>query len=291
MDLLSECYVLKKCMEFVLAFLLIHITSHSQKILIKGTVVDSSANIVLSNTSSVLFQAKDSFIVADTRTNEEGMFHFDNLLAPVDYVLLLRYPGYADYTHKISIKDVRKGVLDLRRINLTLKAKLLEEVVVKGQNSAIKIIGDTTEYVADSFKVKPNASVEDLLKQLPGLQVDQYGNITAHGARVKKVLVDGEEFFNDDPTLVTRNLRADMIGKVQVYDRKSDAAAFTGVDDRVRDKTINLKIKEDKNHGIFGKADVGGGIDKHYSLQGMINAFKAKRKVAAYATTSIILAV
>src|SRR6218665_1271584 len=101
--------------------------------------------------------------------------------------------------------------------------------------------------------------------------------------RVKKVLVDGEEFFSDDPTLVTRNLRADMIDKVQVYDKKSDAAAFTGIEDGVKDKTINLKIKEDKNHGLFGKADAGAGPE-HYNGKGMLNLFKGKRKASVFAS-------
>ncbi|WP_261387440.1 hypothetical protein [Chitinophaga pinensis] len=169
-----------------------------------------------------------------------------------------------------------------------MKEKLLKEVIVKSQTAIIKIKGDTTEFTADSFKVEANASVEDLLKQLPGLQVDQYGNITVQGKKVKKVLVDGEEFFGDDPTLVTRNLRADMIDKVQVYDKKSDAAVFTGIDDGVKDKTINLKIRQDKNHGVFGKVELGGGTDEHYNAQGMLNAFKGKRRLSVYGTTGNI---
>ena len=103
--------------------------------------------------------------------------------------------------------------------------------------------GDTTEYTADSFKVRPGASVEEMLRKLPGLQVDKDGKITAQGETVQKVLVDGEEFFGDDPTLATKNLQADAIDKVQVFDKKSDQATFTGIDDGEKTKTINLTLK------------------------------------------------
>ncbi|MBZ4188554.1 TonB-dependent receptor [Niabella beijingensis] len=262
--------------------------AYGQKTEITGIVVDSSANVRLTNASVVLLQAKDSFIVADTRADKDGRFRFPNISDTAAYVLFFSYPRYADYSHRVSMREAKNNLFDMNRLSLILKEKLLQEVIVKSQVSAIKLKGDTTEYTADSFKVQPNATVEDLLKQLPGLQVDQYGNITAQGQKVKKVLVDGEEFFSDDPTLVTRNLRADMIDKVQVYDKKSDAAAFTGIEDGVKDKTINLKIKEDKNHGIFGKAEAGGGTDQHYNAQGMLNAFKGKRKMAVYGTTSNI---
>lgn len=278
----------KKILAVIVISLILFNNTYAQNAIIKGQVVDSSVNANLKNASVVLLEAKDSFIVADARADAEGRFSFTNLYDTTSYVLFFSYPKYADYSHKISMKDAVNGVLDMNKVVLILKEKLLQEVVVKSNLGAIRIKGDTTEYVADSFKVQPNANVEDLLKQLPGLQVDQYGNITAQGQKVKKVLVDGEEFFSDDPTLVTRNLRADMIDKVQVFDKKSDAAAFTGIDDGVRDKTINLKIKEDKNHGIFGKAEAGVGTDKHYNAQGMLNAFKGKRKMAVYGTASNI---
>ncbi|GAA0544581.1 outer membrane beta-barrel protein [Chitinophaga japonensis] len=242
--------------------------------------------IPLVNASVVLLQEKDSFIVADTRTDEKGRFLFDGLADTAAYILFLSYPGYAAYSQKVEGRWLREGTGDLGTLGLVLKSKLLREVIVRSQVAAIRIKGDTTEYSAAQFKLQPNATVEELLRQLPGLQVDQYGNITAQGQKVKKVLVDGEEFFGDDPTLVTRNLRADMIDKVQVYDRKSDAANFTGIDDGVRDRTINLKVREDKNHGVFGKADLGAGTNEHYNGQGMLNAFSENRKMAFFTTFS-----
>src|ERR1700744_5076755 len=138
-----------------------------------------------------------------------------------------------------------------------LKRPLLSEGLIKGTRSAIKIKGDTTEFNAAAFTIQPNDKVEDLLRQLPGIQVDKDGKITAQGEEVKKVLVDGEEFFGDDPTLVTKNIRADMVDKVQLYDKKSDQATFTGIDDGQKTKTLNIKLKEDKKNGSFGKVEAG----------------------------------
>jgi len=268
--------------------LLYHMTSFAQSFTLKGSLKDTNLQLPLYRGSVVLLQARDSFIVADTRADKEGRFVFDHLSDTAGYILFFSYPGYAAYSHKITTEKPVNGVLDMGTVTLLLKEKLLREVIVKSQTAIIKIKGDTTEFTADSFKVQANADVEELLKQLPGLQVDQYGNITVHGQKVKKVLVDGEEFFGDDPTLVTRNLRADMIDKVQVYDKKSDAAVFTGIDDGVKDKTINLKIKEDKNNGVFGKVELGGGTDEHYNAQGMLNAFKKKRRMSVYGTNGNI---
>ncbi len=119
---------------------------------------------------------------------------------------------------------------------------------------------------------------------MPGLQVNNKGEITAQGQKVEKVLVDGEEFFSDDPAVVTANLRADAVDKVQVFDKKSDQAVFSGIDDGVKTKTINLQLKEDKKKGYFGKAEAGTNASGLNMGKGMINAFKGKRKFAAYAT-------
>ncbi len=146
--------------------------------------------------------------------------------------------------------------------------------------------GDTLAFMADSFQVKAGANVEDLLKKLPGIQVNKNGEITAQGERVQKVLVDGEEFFSDDPAVVTQNLRADAVKEVQVFDKKSDQATFSGIDDGEKSKTINLKLKDNMKKGYFGKAKIAGGTPDKFENDGMINAFKGKRKFSAFGTMS-----
>jgi hypothetical protein len=239
-------------------------------------------NVPLHRASIVLIRNKDSVIETHTRTAANGTFEM-HVANKGKYMLRISFPGFVDY---LEVLDVKKTTTDVGEKPLISKAHLLKEFVLTQQVSAIKIKGDTTEYMADSFKVKENATVEDLLKRLPGIQVDKNGNITAQGETVQKILVDGEEFFSDDPKVVTQNLQADAVKKVQVYDKKSDQSEFTGIDDGQKTKTINLELKEEKKKGYFGKLDAGGGTDNYYQGQGMINAFKAKRQASAFAIAS-----
>ncbi|RZK40863.1 MAG: TonB-dependent receptor [Pedobacter sp.] len=247
---------------------------------VKGRVIDSASNVKLKNATISILNAKDSTLHKFTRANEQGDFKIQTT-KPGDFILLLTYPEYADYVYQFKLDDTNPS-LDLKSIDLKLKATLLNEVIIKGKVAAIKIKGDTTEFNAASYTIQPNDKVEDLLKKLPGIQVDKDGKITAQGKTVPKVLVDGEEFFGDDPTLVTKNLRADMVDKVQLYEKRSDQAVFTGVDDGVKTQTINIQLKEDKKNGYFGKAELGIGSNKFYQGQAMFNAFKAKQKFSVF---------
>lgn len=251
---------------------------------IKGVVVDSAANTKLRNATISVLNAKDSTLYKFTRANVDGTFSIQPLRSG-NFILLLTYPEYADYVQTFKL-DVDASSLDLKHINMSSKAKLLNEVIIKGHAAAIKIKGDTTEFNASSYTIQPNDKVEDLLRKLPGIQVDKDGKITAQGKTVPKVLVDGEEFFGDDPTLVTKNLRADMVDKIQLFEKSSDQAAFTGVDDGVKTQTINIKLKEDKKNGYFGKVDAGGGNDNIYSAQVLFNKFRAKEKFSLFGTAS-----
>jgi hypothetical protein len=274
---------MRRILLAVVCIVLGHYSVLSQQGSISGTVRDTANGQNLSKAVVSLLRAKDSILQKFTRTSPEGHFQFSRVV-PGKYIVLVSYPKYADYVEPVTLDSA--GSIQLNQIALILKAKLLEEVVVRQKISAIKIKGDTTEFTADSFKVQANASVEELLKKLPGIQVDKDGKITAQGQKVQKVLVDGEEFFGDDPTLVTQNLRADMVDKVQVFDKKSDQAAFTGVDDGQTTKTINLKLKDNKKNGYFGKINAGGGTDGYFDNQAMINLFKKKKKLSVYGILS-----
>ncbi|MFT4155639.1 outer membrane beta-barrel protein [Parafilimonas sp.] len=269
--------------SILLFFLLVSMYASAQKATLKGVITDTASRQNLYNSTITLLHAKDSILYKFTRSDGKGNFIFENLDSG-KYVLLITYPNYADFVDELSFTDTSQ--INLAKIVLTLKANLLKDVIVNSVAGSIKIKGDTTEFAADSFKVQPNATVEDLLKKLPGIQVDKNGNITAQGEKVQKVLVDGEEFFGDDPTLVTQNLRADMVDKVQVYDKQSDQAAFTGIDDGQKEKTINLKLKDNKKNGYFGKANLGAGTNGYHDNQLMFNSFKGKQKFAVYGIVS-----
>ena len=273
---------MKTKLLFCFIFLLSFCYTFAQNIQIKGEIVDKEASSNLINASVAILQARDSILVKFTRVASDGSFKFNNM--PIgDYILLVTYPDYADYVESFKLNETIT-TKDFGKIGLLSKARLLNEVIVKGEAISMKVNGDTTEFNAGSFKVQPNAKVEDLLKQLPGISIDKDGKITAQGQAVNRILVDGEEFFGDDPTLVTKNIRSDMVDKIQLYDDKSENAKFTGIDDGQISKTINLKLKEDKKKGYFGKLDAGGGNDDFYSTQGLLNFFNNKKKFSVYST-------
>jgi len=251
---------------------------------VKGIVADTANFSRLQNATISILNAKDSTLYKFTRAAANGTFAISPMKKG-NFILLLTYPNYADYVSKFKLDSATQNI-DFKVINMDSKAKLLNEVIVKGQAAAIKINGDTTEFNAGSYTIQPNDKVEDLLKKFPGIQIDGEGKITAQGKTVSKVLVDGEEFFGDDPTLVTKNLRADMVDKVQLFEKSSDQAAFTGVDDGQKTTTLNIKLKEDKKNGYFGKVDAGVGTDDFYSGQLLFNKFKAKQKFSVYGIAS-----
>lgn len=169
---------------------------------VKGFIVDTASKTKVESATISVLNARDSILRKFTYTLKDGSFSISGL-APGRYIALITRHDYADYVEPF-ILDEQHTTHDFGNLNLTLKAKLLQEVIIKGKTSAIKIKGDTTEFNAASYVIQPNDKVEDLLRQLPGIQVDQNGKITAQGFTISKVLVDGEEFFGDDPTLVTK---------------------------------------------------------------------------------------
>ena len=155
---------------------------------------------------------------------------------------------------------------------------LLQETTVVGVKTEIVVKEDTIEYNADSYRTQPNAVVEDLLKRLPGVEVDSEGKITANGKEITKILVDGEEFFSDDPKVATKNLPVNMVDKLQVIDRKSDLARLTGVDDGEDETVINLTVKKGMKNGWFGNFTGGYGTDNRYTGNFMVNYFRDKNQ-------------
>jgi hypothetical protein len=269
-------------MRKTLALLLILATgiafkAHAQVAQVTGTIRDTINQSSPQNTVVLLMRPLDSNMVAYTRADAKGAFHFSGVPAG-DYLIWVSHPSFAAYRDSIHLAA---GPNDLGNIFLTLRSQILKEVIIKGANP-IRMKGDTVEFTADSFAVRPGATAEDLLKRLPGIQVDKNGKITAQGETVQKVLVDGEEFFGDDPTLATRNIAANAVDKVQVFDKKSDQAAFTGIDDGQTTKTINLKLKNGKKNGYFGKISGGLGTDGYYENTAAANFFKNKRKLSFF---------
>jgi hypothetical protein len=269
-----------KFVILITSIFLLCFSSFAQIANITGAVLDPNEKKAVHNAVIALLTPKDSILYKFTRSNAEGKYILKDV-KPGEYILMTTHPYFADLLDNVVIKND----MEIPEIALISKAKLMQEVIIK-TGSPIKIRGDTTVYTADSFKVSANANVEELLKKLPGIQVDKDGKIKAMGETVQKVLVDGEEFFGDDPGMAVKNLRADAVKEVQVFDKKSDQAEFTGIDDGKTQKTINLKLKEDKKTGYFGKIDLAGGpiknIDPRYNDNLLFSSFKGKRKLSAF---------
>jgi hypothetical protein len=227
---------------------------------VRGRLTDTAAHAIIADATVTVLDIRDSSLVAFSRSGASGQFAVKGL-SPGNYRLLVTHIGYRNLNRVFAITDLGK-LIDLGELVMVSKASTLEAVTVQNEAPPVVMRGaDTIEYNAGSFKTKPDAVVEDLLKKLPGIQVDKDGTIKANGETVKKVLVDGKEFFGNDPKVATKNLPADAVDKVQVFDKKSDQSQFTGFDDGNSQKAINLTIRQDRKHGVFGKLMAGGGAD------------------------------
>jgi uncharacterized membrane protein YgcG len=242
--------------------------ANAQSATIQGIVKDS-AQQPFDAATIVLFNLKDSSVAHTTVTNKEGKFEIKQV--PVgSYRVYISSVQFNSTTKDVTISP-NTAKINLGTINV-LTGRKLEDVTVVA-NNPIRVTTDTVEFRADAFKTRPNAVVEDLLKKLPGVEVDKEGNIKAGGQQVTKVLVDGKPFFGNDPKTATKNLPANIVDKVQVIDKKSDQAQFTGFDDGTTEKVINVTIKKDKKKGFFGRANVGYGTDDRYESNLSFNRF------------------
>lgn len=271
-------------MKKLLLLLLVCITASAgaQKISgsVKGLLQEPGGDALPDATVSIM-AAKDSSLISFTLTSNSGYFEIKNLDSGA-YYLLVSYQGFETLKKPFAV-TAEKPVVDLQTVKMAEASyKTLQEVVVTDA-APIKVKGDTLSYNANAFKTKPNATVEDLLKKLPGVQVDKDGTVKAQGEDVQKVYVDGKEFFGNDPKLATRNLTADMIESVDVYDDMSEQSKFNRIDDGSRSKAINLKLKKDKKKGVFGRATAGYGTDDRYNGGVSANFFKGATQVSVIA--------
>ncbi len=246
---------------------------------VKGLAFDTISKQPVAAATITVLEKKDSSLVTFTMTGNDGRFELKGL-ANGEYRLLITHINYHNSNSLFTVSDVAKNA-DLGNVTMNDAVKVLAEAVVRTEAPPVTLIGDTVQYNAGSFKVQPNASVEQLLKKLPGIKVDKDGTIKAQGEKVTKVLVDGKEFFGNDPKIATKNLPADAIDKVQVYDKQSDQAQLTGFEDGNYEKTINLKLKKDKKKGVFGKVNAGAGNKERYEGKFNVNSFKGARQFSA----------
>ena len=259
---------MKHIFTLVCALFLTYASTQAQT-KIFGTVADTTGQTLTGATVMVL-QAKDSLLSGFALVDPKGAFEIVGVKAG-DYIVQLSFLGYG--VKKIPITLAGEKEKDLGKIIMKEQSEMLNVYVVEGERSPMTIKKDTVEFNAAAFKVQPNSTVEELLKRLPGVEVEKDGNVKAQGESVTRVLVNGKEFFGRDPKTATRNLPADAIDKIQVFDKMSDVSEFTGVDDGQREKTINLTLRPDRQNGIFGNFRVGGGGPEQFDIGGNVNRF------------------
>ena len=275
-----------KKIVFLLVCFLFSFFGFSQKMNISGVVFDTTGKKTLANVSVLTVRIKDSLLLGATRTKFDGAFEFANF--PIDtFSLIIEHPEYEAKTYYII---GHKGNLEINipRIQLNSVTKNLAEVVVFANKNPIFYRGDTLVYVADSFKVGENAVVEDLLKKLPGIKVNEDGTLTSQGKDISQVLVDGDEFFGSDPTIATRNLGAKSISSVQVYEKKNENSKV-GEDEKIQ--VLDLKLKDGAKKGYFGKmsgASDFAAFNKNafYESEMLFNKFNKKQKISIFLLSS-----
>lgn len=236
---------------------------------VSGRIIDESGE-ALPGATVMLTSLKDSVLAGFALSDATGNFSIKNINEG-EYKLLASFLQYNPFKKEISLK--KNEDLLLGDLAMEEKGTTLDDVEITDELIPIRIKGDTVEYAAGAFTTRPNASVEELLKRLPGVEVDKDGNIKAQGEEVTKILVDGKEFFGDDPKVASKNLPAEAINKIQVFDKMSEIAEFTGIDDGDRSRTINLTLKEDYKTGYFGNVMGGYGTKERFQAKVNVNRF------------------
>lgn len=255
------------------------LSSYAQSHSLRGKVLDEQG-LPLPSATVVLLDPADTTLMYFGITSETGDWEIKSIKER-SYLMQFAFLGFETAYRLVAIPNPSGpewGIMALKPKPLSL-----DGVQVIGEHVPILFKNDTIEFNTKAFKTRPDAVVEELLKKLPGIQVDRAGNIKAMGEDVRKVFVDGKEFFGSDPKVATKNLPADAVAKVQVFDKKSEESEFTGIDDGTRDKAINLILKEDKKNGVFGHLKGGYGTDDHYLGGAKLYRFTDKTQMAALA--------
>ncbi|PBQ30667.1 hypothetical protein CNR22_02385 [Sphingobacteriaceae bacterium] len=261
----------------VLLFLLASLFSKSQTLRLSGNIKDTASKGGLPNVLLMALKFSDSTLVKYTRSNSSGVF--SPVRVPLDtYIVILSHPNFSDKTY-LLVPSPKDSVFNFKNVVLPPKSIVLNEVEIVAPKEKSYYKGDTLIFTADSFKTAPNATVEDLLRKLPGVRVDQNGKITIQGKEVDQVLVDGDEFFGTDPTIATRNLSATSIDNVQVFDKKNESTEEGAAETL---KVVNLKMKDDAKKGYFGKVSGASDFQNFYEAELLANHFKGNRKVSVF---------
>lgn len=268
---------MSKIYSFLFLLLFFYSANAQNDIVIKGTVYDINTQVPLELATVYFSNAKDSTVLEYANTDKNGVFKFTTKKYDKPIFIKVNYMGYQPYVEEQSALLESK---DFGKLYLLQNTNELNEVVIKSEAPPIRVKKDTLEFNAASFKVRPDANVEALLKQLPGVEVDTDGNVTVNGKNVTQFLVNGKAFFDKDGALLLKNMPADMINKVQVSDFKTKKEELSKQEASSEDSSINFTIDEKKNKGYFGKFLGGYGTNDRYESSLLLNYFNNKQKIS-----------
>jgi len=261
-------------------FLMLHAPAQRTRYAgIKGTVIDSSGIQPVEAATVSVFLVADSSLINYSITNKKGEYYINEVPQAQPCRLMISCSGFVTITQEFTIPPDTKEFM-IKPVRLKKAYQEMEEVIVSAQRPPVIIKKDTVEFNAGSFKTPVNGVVEDLLKQLPGVEIDADGNITINGKKVSKITVDGKDFFGSDFKITTKNLPRDIIDKIQVVDNKSREALFNKTSDGNEDKAINLTLKKDKKKGLFGRVSAGYGSDSRYETGASVNYFNGPNQLS-----------
>ncbi|HET7361493.1 MAG TPA: outer membrane beta-barrel protein [Salinimicrobium sp.] len=264
-----------------LCVLLFTCSAFGQEFEISGTLIDNESKLPLESATVFVEHIADSSLVSYTISDEDGKFTVRGSDDAEKLRLMVSYAGYFPIK---KIVDLNRENIELGTIPMKVATNELGEVMVVATRAPMAVKQDTLEFNADSFKTKPDANLEDVLEKLPGVKVDLDGNITVNGKPVSQILVNGEEFFGSDPKIASKNLPKEIIDKIQVVNTKTKSEEFTGKAGDPDNKTINITIDEDKNHGYFARATAGGGTNERYELSAIANYFNDELRLSVLAS-------
>jgi hypothetical protein len=245
---------------------------------IQATVFDETQQ-PLPFATIALLNIPDSTIVTHTSTDDEGAFNLNINADNRAYLLTITYVGYEPFKQQILSNSFQSNNLNLGILKLTPLSKILSEAIITATREPVQIKGDTMAFDANAYATQPNDMAAELIKKLPGVELEKDGTIKTQGEQVQQILVNGKPFFGNDPQVALQNLPADAIESIEIYDKQSDQAEFTGVDDGNRQKTINIKLKPSFTRRTNGRITGGYGSDDRYTGRVNLNSFTEKHKL------------
>lgn len=271
-------YRLISCYVFLLISLAVYAQSGKERF--AGRVVDTETNEPVPFAAVRLLALPDSTLLAGVATDASGNFQLSvtDTLKARPMMVHVSYIGYKPVYRPVSVSSKSTSHV-LGDIPLVSEGYALDETVVVGQAPMVVAEGDTTVFNASAYRTPEGSMLEDLVKQLPGGEIDADGKLLIHGKEVKKILVDGKEFFSDDPKAALKNLPVEMVEKLKAYERQSDLARLTGIDDGEEEMILDLSVKKNMKQGWMENFMGGVGSKDRYELANTLNRFRSNSQL------------